>query len=263
MYSLSNKSLVEVSEKEIFTEKLKQKRIKKTNLNTNEQKQVPNLVNSKDVSSENAVLLLSTYYKMSSEAAKLPKGPVFDYIILEEASQTFLGTIAACRLLARKLIIIGDPKQLPPVINQKNPENISKSIVVLTNSLEMFASNVVCPKYRLVSTYRLTDRAAKQTGIFYENSLVSKSDIRSGSPFLNNLPSCFNSNGGTSITYFDFKNNKLSTLRFVLDISQELVNKDKNCKIAILSPFRDSVKILRNFVYQKCQITLKILILIQ
>ena len=209
------------------------------------------MVNSKDVSSENAVLLLSTYYKMSSEAAKLPKGPVFDYIILEEASQTFLGTIAACRLLARKLIIIGDPKQLPPVINQKNPENISKSIVVLTNSLEMFASNVVCPKYRLVSTYRLTDRAAKQTGIFYENSLVSKSDIKSGSPFLNNLPSCFNSNGGTSITYFDFKNNKLSTLRFILDISQELVNKDKNCKIAILSPFRDSVKILRNFVYPK------------
>jgi DNA replication ATP-dependent helicase Dna2 len=249
--ALSNKSLVEVSEKEIFSEKLIQKRIKKTNLNTNEQKQVPNLVNSKDVNSEKGVLLLTTYYKMSSEAVKLPKGPVFDYIILEEASQAFIGTIAACRLLARKLIIIGDPKQLPPVINQRNPENISKSISILTNSLEMFASNVCCPKYRLTSTYRLIDRAARQTGIFYENSLVSKSDIKSGSPFLDNLPSCFNSNGGTSIIYFDFKSNKLSALRFILDASQQLVNKDKDCKIAILSPFRDSVKILRNFVYPK------------
>ena len=92
---------------------------------------------------ENAVLLLSTYYKMSSEA-KVTKRPVFDYIILEEASNISWNN-SSCRLLARKLIIIGDLKQLPPVINQKNPENISKSIVVLTNSLEMFASNVVCP----------------------------------------------------------------------------------------------------------------------
>lgn len=250
--ALSNRSLLEVSEKDIFTDKLLQKKIKKTNLNTNEQRIVPNLVNCKDIFSEKGVLLLTTYYKMSSEAVKLPKEPIFDYIILEEASQSFLGTIAACRLLARKLIIIGDPKQLPPVINQRNPENISNSISILTNSLEMFASNVSCPKYRLTSTYRLTKRAAKQTGVFYENSLNSKSIIKKGTSGLNNLPSCFNPDGGTSIEYFDLRDNESSALTFVLGLCEKLIQKDKNCRIAILSPYRKgvgSVKTLRNFIY--------------
>ena len=254
--ALANKSLLEVAEKWVFSEKLTQKRIKKTNLNTNEQKQVPNLINIKDLNSEKGVLLLTTYYKMSSEAAKLPIEPVFDYIILEEASQTFLGTIAACRLLARRLIIIGDPKQLPPVVNQKNPDNISKNISVLTKSLEMFASNVVCPKYRLISTYRLTHRAAKQTGIFYNNSLISKSNIKTGNPLLNNLPSCFNPEGGASISYFDLRNNESGALEFIICTINQLIKNHQDCKILILSPYNKksgSVKVLRNYIYPKLE----------
>tara|TARA_B110000003_G_C16398470_1_gene437301 strand:- start:105 stop:701 length:597 start_codon:yes stop_codon:yes gene_type:complete len=116
----------------------------------------------------------------------------------------------------------------------------------------MFASNVSCPKYRLTSTYRLTKRAAKQTGVFYENSLNSKSIINNGTSGLSNLPSCFNPDGGTSIEYFDLRDNESSALAFVLGLCKKLIQKDKNCRIAILSPYRKgvgSVKTLRSFIY--------------
>jgi superfamily I DNA and/or RNA helicase len=56
---------------------------------------------------------------------KILVAPIYDYIILEEASQCFLGTIAAANYLVKKVILVGDPIQLPPVVNQENPSNIS------------------------------------------------------------------------------------------------------------------------------------------
>jgi len=259
--TMANVSLLELASKEILIGKLINGQIKKTNLNYTEKKALPKLLISKEIKSEKGVLLLTTYYKMSQEAVKLPNNPIFDYIIIEEASQTFLGTIAACRLLARKLIIVGDPKQLPPVINQRNPELISRDIVILTKSLEFYASNTTCPKFRLTSTYRLMNRAAKQTGIFYENTLVSKSTIDSKNNIFNHIPSDFNIKGGTSIKYLDLLNNK-AYLQYIQDIIKKLLSINKiieqelsinkeDYKIAILSPYRDSVKNLRNTIYPK------------
>jgi superfamily I DNA and/or RNA helicase len=53
--------------------------------------------------------------------------PIYDYVILEEASQCFLGTIATAKLLGKKIILVGDPLQLPPIVNLGGP-NRSRTI---------------------------------------------------------------------------------------------------------------------------------------
>ena len=62
-------------------------------------------------------LLLSTFYKLSDITNHLLRDQVrFDVVIVEEASQAFLATIALFQAVARKIILIGDHMQLPPVV---------------------------------------------------------------------------------------------------------------------------------------------------
>lgn len=253
--ALTNSALMELAkEKDFLGELLKNSKVHKTSLAADERLENPDLLRIDEVFPIKGELILSSYYSLSQYANNYPEHPIFDIVIIEEASQAFLGTLAIFKLLARKLIIVGDPMQLPPVWQESEVEHLNKNIRKIAYGLETYAFYSKTKAFRLVNTHRLPERAANLTGIFYENSIVSKAKQKS--PFDLNLPEKFSKflhpMGGVSFVYLDIanegKNTQTATL-FTKEFTEifERNNPDKN--LAILSPFRITNSYLQSNIY--------------
>lgn len=74
--------------------------------------------NPKDILDEYPVILSTTFSSRSS----LNRNIIYDYIIMDEASQVDIATGALALSCARNVVIVGDTKQLPNVVTQDNKE---------------------------------------------------------------------------------------------------------------------------------------------
>lgn len=244
--TLANRSLIELAKKYFEIKEAKKGVVFKSNLTLEETKEVKDLKPiPKDFLPAEGNILLTTFYKMTGVAAENITKPIYDYVILEEASQCFLGTIAAAKLLGKKIILVGDPLQLPPIVNQENPSNISQDIDLMQESFTFYASTIDCPKFRLTTTYRFSANACFQTNTFYENSLKSKSDIQKGDSILSGLPSFYNREGGCSLHYYESTNLK-GLYDLLYNQINSLLQENPNFEIAILSSTKKGVKLLRD-----------------
>jgi DNA replication ATP-dependent helicase Dna2 len=115
--ALTNRALIELASKDGLSSYLNDSKISKTNLNSEEQKHCRGLKNCETVLPAKGELVLTTYYKMTGVANETNFETIFDYVILDEASQSFLGTIACAKALGRKLLKVGDHMQLPPAVS--------------------------------------------------------------------------------------------------------------------------------------------------
>jgi DNA replication ATP-dependent helicase Dna2 len=249
--TLANRSLIELAKKYFEIEAANKSVIYKSNLTLEESKEANALKPMpKDFLPSAGSILLTTFYKMTGIAVENISSPVYDYIILEEASQCFLGTIAAAKLLGKKVILVGDPIQLPPVVNQDNPGNISQNIDLMLESFTYYASTINCPKFRLITTYRFSENACVQTNTFYENSLKSKSDIQESNDVFSKITPIYNNKGGCSLFYYDSTN-----LRSIYDLLLVQINAllqiNPKFKIAILSSTKKGMKLLRDNLLHK------------
>lgn len=249
--TLTNRSLIELAKKYFELDAGNMMVVYKSNLTLEESKQVKSLKSMpKDFLPAAGSILLTTFYKMSGIAVENISSPVYDYIILEEASQCFLGTIAAAKLLGKNVILVGDPIQLPPVVNQDNPENISPNIDLMLESFTYYASTINCPKFRFTTTYRFSDYACYQTNTFYENSLKSKSDIQKENDIFSRIPNIYNNKGGCTLFYYDSAKLK-SIYDLLLSQVQTLLQINPKFEIAILSSTKKGVKLLRDNLLHK------------
>jgi rRNA-processing protein FCF1/energy-coupling factor transporter ATP-binding protein EcfA2 len=244
--TLANRSLIELAKKYFEINDIKKDVVFKSNLTLEESKEVKELKPiPKDFLPAEGNILLTTFYKMTGVAAENISKPIYDYVIIEEASQCFLGTIAAARLLGKKVILVGDPLQLPPIVNQKNVSNISLDIDLMQESFTYYASTINCPKFRLTTTYRFSNNACFQTNTFYENSLKSKSEIQKGNSILSSLQPIYNKEGGASVFYYES-----TDLKFLYDFIYNqiifLLQINSKFEIAILSSTKKGVKLLRD-----------------
>ena len=249
--TLANRSLIALSKEYFEIKEAKNGVVFKSNLTLEETKQVKELKPiPKDFLPAEGNILLTTFYKMTGLAEENVTTPIYDYVILEEASQCFLGTIAAAKLIGKKIILVGDPLQLPPIVNQANPANISPDIDLMQKSFTYYASTINCPKFRLTTTYRFSENACLQTNSFYENSLKSKSLIQKGNSILSGLPSVYNNEGGCSLHYYESTNLK-RLYDFLYNQINSLLQVNTNFEIAILSSTKKGVKLLRdNLLYK-------------
>lgn len=200
--ALTNRALVEVADKPALEEFLEKKKIHKTKLTTDEAKEVKGLqdIAIKDISPKQGELILSSFYissmlatqptddsgqKMVTDYQVLENNVLahqqrgleyhsFDYVIVDEASQALLSTLAMSKILGKKTLWVGDCKQLAPIIllnedriNARKWNLLSDGFLAQTN----FATN---PFYQLSDSYRLTTRSTVFTGIFYNSALKSK-----------------------------------------------------------------------------------------
>lgn len=174
--ALTNKALMELAEKPALQTMLKNKKVFKTNLTAEESNRLSNLVLASEITPIPGCLILSTFFKSCTAAAEYKTANQFDFVIVDEASQAFLSTIAATKILSNKVLLVGDINQLPPIVELGEDHINHNAYRPLINGLETLSSNNSVETYQLVDTYRLTERAALYTGLFYQAGLFSKSD---------------------------------------------------------------------------------------
>lgn len=254
--ALTNRALMEVAnKKEHLDTFLKTGKVFKTSLTTDEQHENKHLERIRDVKAINGSLILSTYYALSQYARNYPDHPIFDIVIIEEASQAFIGTLAMFKILAKKIIIVGDPLQLPPIWNEGLVRHLHEKIKNVANGLTTYAYFSEVSTFRLTETYRLPERAAKQTGIFYENTLISVS--KEPPPFKIVLnESLLNPKGGVSFLYLNLYTDgrkPKEAVNFIENFLTDFERDNPKQTLAILSPFRDTNSFLQAKLYPKCK----------
>jgi rRNA-processing protein FCF1 len=254
--ALTNRALIEVVEKSALINLLKDNRVFKTKLSTDEAKEIPNLQQTKEISPFPGNLVLSTFFIASSEATNIKDNPPFDYVIVDEASQALLAMFGVAKLLGKKNIWIGDTKQLPPVVSI-NVDKVSKKIYdFLVDGLKALSDTASIPIYQLTETYRLPNRGADYTGLFYNSSLKSKAkkDIRlTFSELPHEVSKYFNPQGGSTLIKTDLEvGNKKpgNALEIAKLLVAHLFNINETLHISVLSNYVETVKALQKSIYQ-------------
>lgn len=266
--ALTNRALIEVAEKEHLKLALEQGKVFKSALTADESKnkKVKGLQSFKSISRQQPPMLLATYYIMSQIAMKAVEDEHFDYVIIEEASQAFLSTIALARKLGKKCIVIGDIKQLEPIFHKEYPISSANNYHWMVCGLKSISYYLPHAKqYILTDSYRLTENSVQLTNLFYDNMLKSKSDEKlpldfSSYSLLNDSLNC---NGGCSILKFNLPNGRIPSQEcknYIINLINQIILFNTKSEIAVLAFNRDSVRSLQKDIYSNCQNTENVLI---
>jgi DNA replication ATP-dependent helicase Dna2 len=266
--ALTNRALIELAEKEHLKTALEQGKVFKSAITAGESKskKTKGLLSFRSLSKQQPPLLLTTYYIMSQIATKAVVDEHFDYIIIEEASQAFLSTIALAKKLGKKCIIIGDIKQLEPIFHKEYaPEDTNNYhwMICGLKAISFYLPNA--KQYILTDSYRLTENAIKGTNIFYGDVLKSKSDIKlpldfTNFPLLQKYLNCY---GGSSLVRFKLPEGRLPSLEcsdFTVKQIDQIKQFDNKAEIAVLAFHKDSIRFLQKEIYSKCANTENVLI---
>jgi DNA replication ATP-dependent helicase Dna2 len=266
--ALTNRALIELAEKEHLKSSLEQGKVFKSALTAEESKnkKTKGLQSFKSLSKQQPPLLLTTYYIMSQIATKAVVDEHFDYIIIEEASQAFLSTIALAKKLGKKCIIIGDIKQLEPIFHKEyEPEDTNNYhwMICGLKAISFYLPNA--KQYILTDSYRLTENSIKGTNLFYGDVLKSKSDVKLPLDFSNFplLKKYLNNYGGSSLVRFKLPEGRLPSFEcsdFIIKQIDQIKQFDYKAEIAVLAFHKDSIRFLQKEIYAKCANTENILI---
>lgn len=245
----SNSSLISLVSQDTMKPLIEKGTICKTVLTAEEKKKHPYLLPAdKDLLASEGCLLCSTYYSLSRIINKVDY-PIYDLIIIEEASQAFLTAIAAFMKLGKRCLIIGDPMQLPPVVEILNSSDYKGiDVSTQTNGMLTYICSKKVPSYRITTSYRLTEASANQSRFFYGGHLSSVQE----KGIIFNVPSdikpFFPEEGGTLI-YTTKGSSDANCSAEALDIIHKIVDTFKGYypkrRLAILSPYVLTTKFLQ------------------
>lgn len=253
--TMTNKGLMELCQQDPLEDCVARGLVSKTRLSADEMKRLPGLQpEGKKLSCAKGRLVCTTNYILSSlYAQKAEDGNNLDFegsydlVVIEEASQTFLTTILAFQKLGKKCLIVGDPRQLPPIVSgQDNPLLSSEDMSLQCHGMEAFALSTGTKSYVVTTSFRLTPRSAIQTSLFYKANLksVQKKPV-DFSAFPSNL---FPLEGGG---LFHVTNNMTDSIcsRKAKEIMKKVIDVFdsfyKDYELAIITPFKDSVKAIQ------------------
>lgn len=226
--ALTNRALMEVADK-LKKTLVKENKVFKTNLTTDEFKEVPGIQNAEKIASLPGKLMLSTFYISSGAAVNGYEGPFFDYVIVDEASQAFLAMLAAANMLGIKNLWVGDVYQMPPIVLMSNNRIKRQGYEPLVNGLDTLTSSLFYPNHQLSDTFRLGEKATELTGIFYGGSLKSLSNESRLFPI---------DNEGSILVPLDMPigdPTPICAIQKAVQIANHLVKQNKKVEIAILS----------------------------
>lgn len=266
--ALTNRALIELAEKEHLKTALSEGKIFKSALTADESKnkKIKGIKAFKSLSQQQPQMLLATYYIMSQIAAKAIQDTHFDYIIIEEASQAFLSTIALARKLGKKCIIIGDIKQLESIFHKEYAPEDTNNFHWMICGLKAISYFLPTSKqYILTDSYRLTQNSVDATNSFYSGLLKSKSNADLPLNFSNFplLDKSFQNIGGTTLKKFQLPDGKIPSTecsQFIIELVIQLKQFYSKTEIAVLAFNRDLVRFLQKEIYSKCADTENVLI---
>jgi len=256
--TMSNKGIVELAAKEPLDEIRNKGKIKKTLLTADERRSVPGLeLADKSLHIAHGEMLCTTYYILSGKFKDInyeENTPIYDLIVIEEASQAYLTTIAAFSTLGKQCLIVGDPMQLPPIIlNENKSEYKYWDVKTLANGLKTLVLGSDIISYRITTSFRLTEVGAMLSGVFYNNSLTSVQK----NPVLYQLidnSNLYPPQGGTLLYTASGATDSIcsgSALTLIRKVVGDIEINYPQRSIAIISPFRDTVqRIQKEFYYE-------------
>ena len=254
--ALTNRALIEIVEKPGLKELLEQHRVFKTKLSVDEARLHKDLMQTKDVVPLPGNIILSTFYITSGQASQINNEPPFDFVIVDEASQALLAMFGGAAILGKKNIWIGDTKQLPPVVTLSDDKLNKKNYGALVDGLKALSDNANLPIFQLTESYRLNIRSIKYTGIFYQDTLKSKSkkDIRLNYPELDvYFSKFFNAKGGPTLIKTDLPIGNYKPHHGIVltaELVKQLLSINENIHISVLSYFVETTKALQKRIYQ-------------
>ena len=198
--ALTNRALIEVAKKPFLSALIGEGRVSKVNLTVDEATEVKGLRLANEITPVSGKLTLATFYKSSGCAADMADDGLFDYVIVDEASQAFTAMFAAASKLGKGRLWVGDINQLAPIV-VLNPDRVKDcGYDDLIDGLRFISCNREFPVLQLTKTYRLGERATSFTGIFYGNTLVSGTMARND---LTSLRGIANAEGGPALLLMD------------------------------------------------------------
>lgn len=198
--ALTNRALIEVSAKPALSDLISNGKVSKVNLTVDEAKEVKGLKLARDIIPIHGGLVLATFYKSSGCAADAQYDGLFDYVIVDEASQAYTAMLAAASKLGKKCLWVGDINQLSPVV-VLNPDRVAdRGYDDMIDGLRFISCNREYPVLQLTKTYRLGRRATSFTGIFYGDTLLSVGETKND---LSCLKKIANPQGGPVICWVD------------------------------------------------------------
>ena len=245
--ALTNQALIELAKKDKLQEYIERGKVSKTSLTVDEKREQPHLQEIKEnkCNASSGFLSLATFYLSSGWAVDITDIP-FDYVIMDEASQALLPMIAATMKLGRKVVLIGDQKQLPPIvltnedlINRFNWSDVIKGFQTICS---YFSFN----SFMLSDTYRMTARGAECTGVFYNNELRSVSESQEVHTAISEL----NPLGGAVIKEIEMKvgdKNPQNAFEYIYGLTKNILSENSKTEIAILSKFRETTRQLQKY----------------
>lgn len=240
--ALTNRALMEIAKKPFLELYLKDKKVFKTKITTDEEREVPRLQLEKVVAPKKGCLVLSTFFITSGMAAELSSDSPFDYVIVDESSQALLQMIAAAKRLGKKSLFVGDVKQLPPVIQMKSSKVRENGYVHLVEGLNSITEMSLYPTYQLTESRRLTERGTRYTGKFYGDSLVSLSEHKGADSYVNFF---LNSQGGPTLLKTDMELGELaapSAMDLALAVVASIHKSRKSKEVAVLACMKETVR---------------------
>src|SRR5690606_36085046 len=203
--ALTNKAAVEVCKKPFFDKLFAEQRVSKLPISIDERKKFPKLLNAKDLLPTKGHLTLTTFYQFSRIWEEQTQS--YDYVIVEEASQAYLTTVAAACKVGKKIIVVGDPKQIVPIVTNKNYK-VFPNIDAIIHGMNTLSQIEDFSFSRKTETRRLTNRSTRFTNSFYDNTITSKSlyeNINADINKFKELASITHPEGGPSLIQFSNK----------------------------------------------------------
>ncbi len=254
--ALTNRALIEIVKKPAVKNLLNEHRILKTKLSVDEARTFPDLQLTKDLTPQPGNIILSTFYITSGHASDVNNEPPFDYVIIDEASQALLAMFAGACLLGKKNIWIGDINQLPPVVALSFDKVNRKNYGSLVDGLKALSDNALIPNFQLTETHRLTERASRYTGIFYNNTLKSISTPNLQLNFqelFEETNKFLNTNGGSTLIKTDLPVGSLRPIggiSIITSLLRQLLSINEELHISVLTYFIETTKALQKQVFQ-------------
>lgn len=249
--ALTNRALMEIAEKPAVQNLLKQKRIYKTNITTDEHKEAPKLEVIKHIAPMPSSLVLSTYFITSGFAADLSLEQPFDYVIMDEASQALLSMFAACKKMGKRNLWVGDIQQLSPIVALNGDRIKFCGYQKLIDGLQLLADNCSSPIYQLTTTYRFGQRSADYTGIFYNNSLIAKLSLSFTD--IPSLSKILSTEGGPTMLLTDMPSGDTAP-EFAVMLAAFVVgcilHDNKSKDISVLTCMRNTTRALQKAIVQ-------------
>lgn len=250
--ALTNRALMEIAEKPTVKPLLHSHKIFKTNITIDELREIKDLETIKSIAPMPGCLVMSTYFITSGYAADLTVEQPFDFVIMDEASQAILPMFAASRKIGKKNLWVGDIHQLPPIVILNQDRIRFCNYKPLVEGLKLLADNSLSPIYQLTTTYRFGQRSANYTGIFYNDSLVSKESKK-----INDLPSMCKilcNDGGPTLILTDMPSGDCTpqfATYMVSYIVANILNDSPHKEIAVLSCMKKTTRALQMAITQK------------